>query len=64
MKVALKELNNEDNSDPEEVKRLKERHKLRDSTQTLLDGTEMFEERFAYPKSEETTTASSSSGHQ
>eukprot|EP00959_Pyramimonas_sp_CCMP1952_P154227 3226691-Pyramimonas_sp.AAC.1 len=64
MKVAAKELNNEDNLDLEEVKRLKERQKLRDSAQTMLDGTEIFAAKFGYPKSEGATAASSSSGHQ
>eukprot|EP00959_Pyramimonas_sp_CCMP1952_P323133 6761716-Pyramimonas_sp.AAC.1 len=59
----MSELKNEDNMDPEEVKRLKENHKLNDSTQTMLDGTEIFANKFGYPESEETTTVSSS-GHQ
>eukprot|EP00959_Pyramimonas_sp_CCMP1952_P394858 8273386-Pyramimonas_sp.AAC.1 len=63
MKVAIREMKNEDNMDPEEVKRLKKLQELKDSTQTTLDGTEIFADKFGYPKSEE-TAAASSSGHQ
>eukprot|EP00959_Pyramimonas_sp_CCMP1952_P059744 1247996-Pyramimonas_sp.AAC.1 len=64
MKVVIMDLNNEDNMDPEEVKRLKKRQKLRDSTQTMLDDTEISAEQFGDTKSEKTTAVSSFSGHQ
>eukprot|EP00959_Pyramimonas_sp_CCMP1952_P019158 405069-Pyramimonas_sp.AAC.1 len=60
MQVAIKKMKNEDNMGPGEVKRLKERKQLEDSNRTMLDGAEIFADKFGDLKSGETAAASSS----